>query len=93
MKSRIASACAVALFALLALASRPVFAMGGMMPTCAVGDPVVGVNTRTKMYMSHAQMKKKMAGMTMAQRQMMMQQHHVVLMCKSKAYMMGARPM
>lgn len=63
-----------------------------MMPTCASGDSVVGVNTTTKMYMTQAQMKAKSAGMTPAQKQAMMTKNHVKLMCKSAAVKMGAKP-
>lgn len=63
-----------------------------MMPTCPSTDPVVGVNTTTKMYMTQAQMKAKSAGMTPAQKQAMMTKNHVKLMCKSAAVKMGAKP-
>lgn len=63
------------------------------MPKCASGDPVVGVNTSTKMYMTQAQMQAKSAGMTPSQKSAMMQQNHVKLMCKSQATAMGAKPM
>ncbi len=64
-----------------------------MMPTCAAGDPVVGVNTMSKMYMTQAQMKAKMDGMTPAQKSAMMTKNHVKMMCKSKADAMGAKMM
>jgi len=64
-----------------------------MMPSCPSNDPVVGVNMNTKMYMTHDQMKMKAAGMTVAQKQAMMEKNHVKLMCKSKADAMGAKPM
>lgn len=64
-----------------------------MMPKCASGDPVVGVNMTTKMYMTQAQMKAKSAGMTSAQKQAMMKKNNVKLMCKSEATSMGAKPM
>ena len=84
--------------ALLSLACRPSFAdsmMHGsmMMPTCAAGDPVVGVNTMTKMYMSKNQMKMHTMGMTMEQKQMMMKKNHMMMMCKSKADAMGGKMM
>jgi len=63
-----------------------------MMPTCPSTDPVVGVNTTTKMYMTEAQMKAKSAGMTPAQKKAMMTKNHVKLMCKSAAVKMGAKP-
>lgn len=63
------------------------------MPKCASGDPVVGVNTSTKMYMTQAQMQAKSAGMTPSQKTAMMQQNHVKLMCKSQATAMGAKAM
>ncbi|HKU81678.1 MAG TPA: hypothetical protein VJP76_05865 [Candidatus Tumulicola sp.] len=63
-----------------------------MMPTCPSTDPVVGVNTTTKMYMTQAQMKAKSAGMTPAQKKAMMEKNHVKLMCKSAAVKMGAKP-
>ena len=64
-----------------------------MKPTCKPGDQVVGVNTQTKMYMTHDQMKAKMAGMSKDQIHAAMQQHHVKLMCKSQADAMGAKMM
>ena len=84
--------------ALLSLACRPSFAdtmMHGsmMMPTCAAGDPVVGVNKMTKMYMSKNQMKMHTMGMSMEQKQMMMKKNHMTMMCKSGAVAMGARKM
>ncbi len=64
-----------------------------MMPKCAAGDPVVGVNMKTKMYMMHEQMKAKMTGMSQAKMNQMMMQNHMKMMCKSKATMMGAKMM
>lgn len=64
-----------------------------MMPKCASGDSVVGVNMTTKMYMTQAQMKAKSAGMSMAQKQAMMKKNNVKMMCKSQAMSMGAKPM
>ncbi|MFN2527315.1 MAG: hypothetical protein ABR584_01190 [Candidatus Baltobacteraceae bacterium] len=86
----------------LVLLAQPILAMGSMhgsmhrsmmMPACAAGDPVVGVNMRTKMYMMHEQMKMKMAGMSQAKMNQMMMQNHMKMMCKSKAHMMGAKMM
>ncbi len=88
-----------ALFAGTVLLAPPsLFAMDSMhgsmmMPKCAVGDPVVGVNMMSKMYMTHAQMKAQMTGMSDAKIHQMMIDHHVKLMCKSKAEMMGAKMM
>lgn len=66
--------------------------MMSSMPSCPSTDPVVGVNTTTKMYMTQAQMKAKSAGLTPAQKQAMMAKNHVKLMCKSAAVKMGAKP-
>ncbi len=67
---------------------------GSMMtPSCAAGDPVVGVNTKTKMYMSKSQMKAKTAGMSMSEKQSMMMKNHMKMMCKSKADAMGGKMM
>ncbi len=63
------------------------------MPKCASGDAVVGVNMTTKMYMTQAQMKTKMAGMTTDQQQAMMKKNDVKMMCKSQAEAMGAKMM
>lgn len=63
------------------------------MPKCASGDPVVGVNMTTKTYMTQTQMKTKMAGMTMAQKEAMMKKNNVKMMCKSQATAMGAKMM
>ncbi len=81
---------------LLSLGCRPSFAdsmHGAMMPSCAAGDPVVGVNTMTKMYMTKSQMKMHTMGMTMEQKQMMMKKHHIMMMCKSRADAMGGKMM
>ena len=64
-----------------------------MKPSCAAGDPVVGVNTDKMRYMSHDQMKMKMAGMSDSQMHAMMMKNHVKMMCKSKAMAMGAKMM
>lgn len=85
----------------LLISAQPGYAQSSMstsapmmaMPKCASGDPVVGVNMTTKMYMTAAQMKTKMAGMTADQKQAMMQKHNVKMMCKSKADAMGATMM
>lgn len=63
------------------------------MPKCASGDPVVGVNMTTKMYMTQTQMKTKTAGMSMAQKEAMMKKNNVKMMCKSQATAMGAKMM
>lgn len=63
------------------------------MPKCASGDPVVGLNMTTKMYMTQAQMKAKMTGMSMAQKEAMMKKQNVKMMCKSQATSMGAKMM
>jgi hypothetical protein len=63
------------------------------MPTCASGDSVVGVNMTKKMYMTQAQMKAKMSGMSMDQQQAMMKKNNVKMMCKSQADAMGAKMM
>ena len=62
-------------------------------PKCAAGDPVVGMNTMTKMYMTHDQMKAKMAGMSQAQMQAAMAKNHVKMMCQSQAKAMGGKMM
>ena len=62
-------------------------------PTCPANDPVVGVNTATKTYMTHDQMKAKMAGMTPDQMHASMAKNNVKLMCQSAATAMGAKPM
>jgi hypothetical protein len=80
---------------LMAASVQPASAQGmasAMMPKCASGDSVVGVNMTTKMYMTQAQMKAKSAGMTPEQKQAMMKKNNVKLMCKSQATAMGAKP-
>lgn len=67
--------------------------MMATMPKCAAGDPVVGMNMMTKMYMTHDQMKTKMAGMTQSQMQAAMTKNHVKMMCMSQAKAMGGKPM
>ncbi len=62
-------------------------------PSCAAGDPMVGVNMNTKMYMTAAQMQAKSAGLTPDQKQAMMKKNNVQMMCKSKADAMGAKMM
>jgi hypothetical protein len=64
-----------------------------MMPKCASGDSVVGVNMTTKMYMTQAEMKTKTAGMTADQKMAMMKKNNVKMMCKSQATAMGAKMM
>jgi hypothetical protein len=64
-----------------------------MMMKCATGDPVVGLNTMTKKYMSDDQMKMKTAGMSDSQMHAMMMKNHVKMMCKSKADAMGGTMM
>ncbi len=83
---------------LLVLTAQSTFAMDSMhgsmmMPKCAPNDPAVGVNMQTKMYMSHDQIKMKMAGMSHAKMNQMMMQNHMKMMCKSRADMMGAKMM
>ncbi|MGA9275229.1 MAG: hypothetical protein WBV67_17245 [Candidatus Cybelea sp.] len=63
------------------------------MPKCASGDSVVGVNMMTKMYMTQAEMKSKMSGMSATEREAMMKKHDVKMMCKSQADAMGAKMM
>jgi hypothetical protein len=67
--------------------------MSAMVPKCASGDSVVGVNMTTKMYMTQAEMKSKMSGMTADQKMAMMKKNNVKLMCKSQATAMGAKMM
>ncbi len=95
MRNIVASVFAAALLALVSQSSYAMNTMhhSMMMPTCAAGDPVVGVNTMTHMYMSHSQMKAKMAGMSPTQMHTMMMTHHVTLMCKSKADAAGDKMM
>ncbi len=86
---------------LVALTGQAGFAMNSMssmhgsmmMPKCASGDTVVGVNMNSKMYMTHAQMEKKMSGMSKDKMHMMMMKNHMQVMCKSKADAMGAKMM
>ena len=83
---------------LLAFSVQPAQAMDSMhssmmMPTCANGDQAVGMNMMTKMYMTHDQMKMKMAGMSDSQMHAMMMKNHVKMVCMSKAKAMGARMM
>lgn len=85
--------------AVLVGSTQPSLAQGTMsssmssMPKCSASDPVVGVNTSTKMYMTKSQMMAKSAGMTPAQKQAMMEKNHVKMMCKSQANAMGAKEM
>jgi hypothetical protein len=69
-------------------------AMSGMtMPTCKEGDPVVGVSMVTKMYMTADQMKAKFGGLPPAQKQGIIKNQKIKLMCKSEALAMGAKPL
>lgn len=83
---------------ILFASALPTIAQGSMsssmpaMPKCAAGDPVVGVNMTTKMYMTQSQMMAKSSGMTQSQKQAMMAKNHVKMMCKSQADAMGAKP-
>lgn len=87
---------AILLALLFASAAGPALAGTSMMqkPTCASGDPVVGVNMTTKTYMTHDQMKAKMqaSGMTKAQAHAALEKKNIKLMCKSQALKMGAKP-
>ncbi len=87
-----AAALAAAILAFPAAASADSMSAAMAMPKCAAGDPVVGVNMNSKMYMTGDQMKAKSAGMSSAQKQAMMQKNHVKMMCKSKADAMGMKP-
>jgi len=64
-----------------------------MTPKCAAGDPMVGVNMNTKMYMTRGQMKMKMSGMSKSKQDQMMMRNHVKMMCELKAQAMGAKMM
>jgi hypothetical protein len=81
------------LFAATVPASAQSSMGSAMMPKCASGDSVVGVNMTTKTYMTQTQMQAKSAGMTPEQKQAMMKKNNVKLMCKSQATSMGAKPM
>ena len=98
MKKLLISAFAAALLSLAAIPAAAgtmsgKMVHGMMMPTCAAGDTIVGVNTQTNMYMTHAQMKAKMKGMSKDQIHAAMVKNHVKPMCMSKAKAMGAKPM
>jgi len=95
MKTLVWSAFATALFAVSVQSAGAMDSMHSsmMMPKCAAGDSVVGVNTMSKMYMTHDQMKMKMAGMSRSQMHTMMMKKHVKLMCMSAANTMGAKMM
>jgi hypothetical protein len=67
--------------------------MMATMPKCASGDSIVGVNMTTKMYMTQTEMKAKMAGMSMEQKEAAMKKNNVKMMCKSQATAMGAKMM
>ncbi len=73
---------------IIASAGTPAFAqdriMGGAMqivPKCNLGDPVVAVDMKTKMYMLHDKMHHHVT------------LNNTKMMCKSKADAMGARMM
>jgi hypothetical protein len=95
MKTFLFSALAVALLAAGSQSASAAHTMhsGMVMPKCSSSDPVVGVNMMSKMYMTHAQMKTKMAGMSNSKMHMMFMKNHVKLMCTSKAKAMGAKKM
>jgi hypothetical protein len=68
--------------------------MSGMtMPTCKAGDPVVGVSMVTKMYMTADQMKAKFGGLPPAQKQGIIKNQKIKMMCLSDALAMGAKPL
>ena len=96
--NRLTTATATAAILLL-FTTVPTFAADSMhaammmKPSCATGDPVVGVDSKSKTYMSHDQMKTKMAGTSDSQMQAMMMKQHVTMMCRSKAMAMGAKMM
>ena len=85
--------------AVLIGSTQPSLAQGTMSssmsstPKCSASDPVVGVNTTAKMYMTKSQMMAKTAGMTADQKQAMMAKNHIKMMCKSQAMAMGAKEM
>ena len=95
MKTLVFSAFAVGLLLLSGQTAGAMDKMHGsmMMPTCPASDPVVGVNMMDKMYMTHDQMKMKMAGMSDSKQMAMMKANHVKMMCMSKAKAMGAKMM
>ncbi len=100
MKTLMISVLAVALFAFAGQSASAMDSMHGsmmmhgmMMPKCAAGDSVVGVNTLTHKYMTHGQMQMKMAGMSDSKIHAMMMTKHVKMMCMSKAKAMGATMM
>jgi hypothetical protein len=96
MKAVTLSIFAVALVAFSSHSTQAMDSMHSsmmMMPSCASGDPVVGMNMMKKMYMTHDQMKMKMAGMSDSQMHAMMMKNHVKMVCMSKAKAMGARMM
>lgn len=81
----------------LAVAGQPAQAQsmhGSMaMPACGGGDAVVGMNTTTRVYMTHDQMKARTAGMSDGQVHAMMTNDHIRLVCMSRAKAMGGRMM
>ena len=95
MKTLVYSAFAVCLLLVSGQTAGAMDKMHGsmMMPACAAGDPVVGVNMMNHMYLTHDQMKMKMAGMSESKQMAMMKQNHVKMMCMSKAKAMGAKMM
>jgi hypothetical protein len=95
MKAFALSLFATAIFALASQSSQAMDSMHSsiVMPTCANGDQVVGMNTMSKIYMTHDQMKMKMAGMSDSQMSAMMKKNRVKMVCMSKAKATGARMM
>jgi hypothetical protein len=92
MKKFFVATLALALLT-LSQAGAGTMAHNMMMPSCAPGDKVVGMNMMTHNYMTHHQMMKKMAGMSKSQMHMMMEKNHMKMMCMSKAKMMGGHMM
>ena len=84
------TAVAAALFALSFQVTPAMAADATPAPKCASSDPVVGVNTTAKTYMTQAQMTALTKGMTPAQTDAMMTKNHVSMMCLSNAKAMGA---
>lgn len=89
----VAALCAVFAMAGQAAVANSMSGSTAMMPKCATGDRVVGVNTKTKMYMTMQQMQAKMAGMSPAQQHAMMTKNNVKMMCKTNADSLGAKIM
>ena len=63
------------------------------MPTCKAGDPVVGVSMVTKKYMTAEQMKAKLGSIPAEQKQAIIKNQKIKMMCKSDALAMGAKPL